>query len=187
MKIGDAKAAYSSQLQTLWSQKRALTEALKEQEKSGVPSFDRVELSKELKKVDAEYKKAQNTMEGIIAAETAIHNSEVSRQQTKAMEKSAKTMAKMMEIYRRISSGGRVPPEDENALMLYSKELYMAAKMAAMMKKDKDGKKYDTVLDEEDSSDGGENVDAAEAAANAEINIAAPETAGNASGSDAGL
>ena len=94
MKISEAKAAYSSQMQTLWAQKRSLTEALKEQEKSGIPSFDRVELSKELKKVDAEYKKAQTVMESIIATETAIHNSAVSRQQAKAMEKSAKTMAK---------------------------------------------------------------------------------------------
>lgn len=177
MKISEAKAAYSSRMQTLWSQKRSLTEALKEQEKSGMPSFDRVELSKELKKVEAEYKETQKVMEGIMATESAIHNSEVSRQQAQAMEKSAKTMAKMMEIYRRIASGGRVPPEDENALMLYSKELYMAAKMAAMMK-EKDNKKYDSVLDEEDKADGGENVDAAEAAANAEINIAAPETGG---------
>lgn len=178
MKISEAKAAYSSQMQTLWAQKRSLTKALKEQEKSGIPSFDRVELSKELKKVDAEYKKAQTVMESIIATETAIHNSEVSRQQAKAMEKSAKTMAKMMEIYRRIASGGRVPPEDENALMLYSKELYMAAKMAAMMKKEKDNKKYDTLLDDEDSD--GENTDAAEVAANTEISVAAPEAAGDA-------
>ena len=179
MKISEAKAAYSSQMQTLWAQKRALTEALKEQEKSGIPSFDRVELSKELKKVDAEYKKAQSVVEGIMATEAAVHNSEVSRQQIEAMEKSAKKMAKMMEIYRRIASGGRVPPEDENALMLYSKELYMAAKMAAMIKKDKDNKKYDTLLDEEDS-EGGENTDAAEVAANTEISVAAPDAAGDA-------
>ena len=36
MKISEAKAAYSSQMQTLWAQKRALTEALKEQAERGM-------------------------------------------------------------------------------------------------------------------------------------------------------
>lgn len=101
--------------------------------------------------------------------ETAIQNSETSRQQAKAMEKAAKMMSKMMEIYRRIASGGRVPPEDENALMNYSKELYMAAKAAAMMQKDKERKKYDTLLDEEDQSGEGENGDSAGGETDAEM------------------
>lgn len=164
MKINEMKSSYSAQVQSLWAKKQSLTRALKEQEKDGsVSSFDRVELSKELKKVDAEYKAAQKGMESVMMMETAIQNGEASRRQAKAMEKAAKMMSKMMEIYRRIASGGRVPPEDENALMSYSKELYMAAKAAALLQKDKEHKKYETLLDEEDKSDEsgeGESVDA---------------------------
>lgn len=178
MKIGDAKAAWSAQIETLWAQKRTLAKLMKEQEEGGAGKFDRVELSKELARVDASYEEARKTMEGIIATETAIQNSEVYKQQSDALEKQADQMGKMMEIYRRIAKGGRVPPKDENALLNYSKELYMAAKMAAMMlrEKDKDKKKYDSLLDEEDAEKG-EGVDAAEAAANTEIDVAAPEAA----------
>lgn len=180
MKINEMKSAYSAQVQSLWAQKQSLTQTLKEQEKGSVSNFDRVELSKELKKVDAEYRAAQKGMESVMMMETAIQNSEVSRQQVKAMEKAAKMMSKMMEIYRRIASGGRVPPEDENALMNYSKELYMAAKTAAMMQEDKERKKYDTLLDEEDQSGEGENADSAGGEADAVMAAAAPEGTGEA-------
>lgn len=180
MKINEMKSAYSAQMQNLWAQKQSLTQTLKEQEKGSVSNFDRVELSKELKKVNAEYTTAQKGMESVMMMETAIQNSEASKQQAKAMEKAAKMMSKMMEIYRRIASGGRVPPEDEDALMNYSQELYMAAKMAAMMKRDKEHKKYDTVFDEEDQSGEGENTDAAGGEMDAGMDVSAIEGAGEA-------
>ncbi len=187
MKIKDAKAAYSGQMQALWTKKRALTAVLKEQESGGDAfHFDRVELSKELERVDAAYEASRRVMEGIMAAESAIHDSVVAKQQTESLGKQAKMLSKMLEIYRRIASGGKVPPEDEQALLEFSKELYMAAKMAAMAKRDKDDKEYDSLLEDEDAS-GGESVDAAEAAENAEISVPSPEAAASAGGEASGI
>ena len=55
----------------------------------------------------------------------------------------------MLEIYHRIASGGQVPPEDEQRLMEYNHELYMAAKTAAMLQEG-DGEKYDSLFEDEE-------------------------------------
>ncbi len=176
MNIKDAKAACSAQMDILWARRQALTKTLKQEEKSSAAGgFDRVEITRELDLLDAQYKAAREGMEQIMAVENGIHNAEASKQQFETLNKMAKMMPKMLEIYRRIASGGRVPPKDENALMNYSKELYLAAKMAAMMKKDKDRKEYDSLLKDEEedgtssgfagtSADGEIAVDGAEAA-----------------------
>lgn len=59
-------------------------------------------------------------------------------------------VGKMMEIARRIANGDRVPASDERALMEYSKEIYESAKMAAMIKKNKDPEEYDSLLEDEE-------------------------------------
>ena len=88
-------------------------------------------------------------MESIIERETAIHNAEVAKQQGNALSKAAEEMGKMLEIYRRIASGGQVPPENEQRLMEYNHELYMAAKTAAMLQEG-DGEKYDSLFEDEE-------------------------------------
>ena len=98
--------------------------------------MDRVEISRELSAVDAQYNEAQGVMESIIERETAIHNAEVAKQQGNALSKAAEEMGKMLEIYHRIASGGQVPPEDEQRLMEYSHELYMAAKARPCCKRE---------------------------------------------------
>ena len=113
MKIQDAKKAYAAQMDTLWTRKRALSQALKNCQQGGAPNVDRVEISRELSAVDAQYNEAQGVMESIIERETAIHNAEVAKQQGNALSKAAEEMGKMLEIYHRIASGGQVPPEDE--------------------------------------------------------------------------
>ena len=77
-------------------------------------------------------------------------SAESARQQTEAMEKGMDDMLKAIEIFRRIASGGRVPPEDEQFLMQYSQTMYMAAKMQAMMAKEHE--EYDSLLEEEEES-----------------------------------
>ena len=63
-------------------------------------------------------------------------------------KREGETMAKAMEIARRISKGGRVPAQDEKFLMQFSQEMYMAAKMmAAMAEEHKD---EDSVLEDEE-------------------------------------
>ena len=133
MKIQDAKKAYAAQMDTLWTRKRDLSQALKNCQQGGAPNVDRVEISRELSAVDAQYNEAQGVMESIIERETAIHNAEVAKQQGNALSKAAEEMGKMLEIYHRIASGGQVPPEDEQRLMEYNHKLYMAAKTAAML------------------------------------------------------
>ena len=82
--------------------------------------------------------------------EAAEQNAQAAKQQAKV----AAAQAKALEIYRRIASGGRVPPQDEKFLQNFSPELYLAAKMAALMAKEH--KDYDSVLEDEDASEEGD-------------------------------
>ena len=180
MKIQDAKKAYAAQMDTLWTRKHALSQTLKNFQQGGAPNVDRVEISRELSAVDAQYNEAQGVMESIIERETAIHNGDVAKQQGNALSKAAKEMGKMLEIYRRIASGGQVPPEDEQRLMEYNHELYMAAKTAAMLQEG-DGEKYDSLFEDEEEKNGEEKT-ASEVAGEAEISVPVPG-----GGGDAGL
>ena len=109
---------------------RDLSQALKNCQQGGAPNVGSWEISRNWSAVDAQYNEAQGVMESIIERETAIHNAEVAKQQGNALSKAAEEMGKMPEIYHRIASGGQVPPEDEQRLMEYNHELYMAAKTA---------------------------------------------------------
>ncbi len=175
MQIRDAKQAYSAHLNLLQSQRQALRKILKEQTDSGAANgnFDRVELSKELSVLDAQYEAVRGGMEGIIARENAIHDMEASKQQNDAAKKAYAEMGKMMEVYRRIASGAKVPAKDEQKLMEYSHELYMAAKTMAFMR-EKNDKEYDSLWKNED--DGGKDTRSPdEIAATSEISVASPE------------
>lgn len=180
MKIRDAKQLYTTQLNALRDKKQSLTNLLKEQEKSGqaIPSVDRLELTRELSEVDADYQAVQSVMEGILTKESLIHDTEAAKQQAEAAAKWGEEISKIMEIVRRISSGAKVPPQDEKKLMDYSFELYMAAKTAALAAQEND-KEYDSLWDEEEDS--GETQDAHEIAENAEISVPSPEVAAGAS------
>ena len=177
MKIQDAKKAYAAQMDTLWTRKRDLSQALKNCQQGGAPNVDRVEISRELSAVDAQYNEAQGVMESIIERETAIHNAEVAKQQGNALSKAAEEMGKMLEIYHRIASG-QVPPEDEQRLMEYNHKLYMAAKTAAMLQEG-DGEEYDSLFEDEEEKNGEEKT-ASEIAGEAEISVPG-------GGGDAGL
>lgn len=80
-----------------------------------------------------------------------IHNANVAKQQGSALESAVKDQARALEIARRISKGGKVPPQDEWMLMKYSPQMYQMAKMAAMMAEEH--KKYDSVLDGDSKED----------------------------------
>lgn len=83
---------------------------------------------------------------------SALQNLQAGMQQGEAQSVAMKDMGKILEIFRRISQGNKVPAKDEKKLMDYSKELYQAAKMAAMMAKNKKPKKYKSVDDEEEEN-----------------------------------
>ncbi len=175
MKISDAKQVYSAYLNTIQAQRQTLRKTLQEQEKDGAvdQNFDRVELSKELSRLDAQYEAVQGGMEQIMAQESMIHDAAAARQQGEAMSKAYGEMAKMLEVYRRIASGGKVPATDERKLMEYSSELYMAAKNMVLMVARED-REYDSLWKDE-KADGENGPSAGEIAANTEIAAAPPE------------
>ena len=184
MKIQDAQKAYSAQLTMLWDRKQALNKLLKDNETDygGAQNFDRVEISRELSMVDAQYKATKAVMEDIVAAKTVSYNGEVARQQNEAVVEAADEMVKMMEIYRRIASGGVVPHRDEQRLMEYSNELYMAAKAAAMIKQG-EGEKYESLFEDEKPAEG-ETKSAGEIAGDANIAVPAPEQVASAAAAE---
>ena len=94
------------------------------------------------------YEEMRSRNEAKAARQAAEANARAARQQTEAAEEEAKAMKQAMEIARRIAKGGHVPPQDEKFLMEFSQEMYMSAKMMAMMAKEHE--KYDTVLEDEE-------------------------------------
>lgn len=176
MKIRDAKQLYASQRSDLWQKRQALSKILKEQEQSGSPAaaFDRVEISKELSAIDAQYNAVDKALSGIVAAESAIRQVEDTRQQNETIAKAAEDMVKIMEVYRRIASGAKVPSKDEKKLMDYDFKLYMAAKQAALIAKQND-EEYDSLWEDEEEK-AGEQKDSGEIAGDTEISVPHPST-----------
>ena len=111
--------------------------------------------------------KARN--EAKMARQVAEANARAARQQAEAAEDEAESMKQAMEIARRISKGGRVPPRDEKFLMEYSQEMYLSAKMMAIMAEEHE--KHDTVLEDEEDSGEAEAVDGADTRATVEASL----------------
>ncbi len=174
MKIKDALSAYSAQTKMLWERKKTLSKALEEHDSlnGSRMDVDRVELSRELSMVEAQYEESRKAMEQISGIETMIHNREVAKQQSEAMEEYAKNMARIMEVYRRISSGEKVPPEDEQKLMEYDYKMYQAAKLAAQMHEASE-EEHDSLWEDEENT--AERKQADEIAGDTEIDVPMPE------------
>ena len=101
-----------------------------------------------------------------------IFNGEAARQSAEAAAEYGKEIAKIMEVYRRIASGGKVPAGDEQKLMDYSYELYSAAKTAALTAQKNDDE-YDSLWEEEEE-DTGEEKSPQEIADETEIAVSDP-------------
>lgn len=141
-------------------------------EADGRRFFVSEELSKE---ISATFERIQAYNQVSAALDAAQQNAEAAKQQAKAVAEQAKAQAKAFEIYRRIASGGRVPPEDENFLQNFSPELYTAAKMAAIMAKEHED--YDSVLEEEEQTGKeSESEDAAHIVEKAAVSVSDGET-----------
>lgn len=180
MKIGEAISTYRPQLDALWDKKVSLTRQQKELEQKRKASVAGTEeyseqaatLELTLNEVNARYDETKAYFDKVMAAHTMAWNAEVAKQQGDAMEEYGEDLAKIMEIARRISKGGIVPYEDEKKLMEYSMELYMSAKNLAVLAKEKDRQKYDSLWDDDKER---KQYDPQGAADNAEITIDAPE------------
>lgn len=189
MKIKEARQAYTAQLDILRNRQRELMKQKKEHEakmpgqtetESGVV----LELSEEYRKRSQELQEKIDRVkeqidehiklrDDVIEMEVGIANAEVSRQQGEAMQEYGEEMAKCLEIARRIANGDRVPASDEQKLMDFNMEVYMAAKNMAAMNIDKKHKDYDSLWGEEE--DKAENPDPHEMAQDAEVNVEIPE------------
>lgn len=181
MKLGEAQSLYRAQRQTLLEQRKALVQQKDELEtKSRI-----VENGKELYKEEAaklelsihnvteQFEKNQEVLDQLAEKYAAVWNVEVARQQSDVMSEQAADLAKIMEVARRISKGARVPAQDEEKLMNYSMELYMASKNMAMLNRAKEKEEYDSLWGEETEK---EEYDPQGKAENAEVSIDIPET-----------
>lgn len=153
MRIHEAKAAYTAHLETLQEKKDRLTDLLKDNEHSASasPDFDRVEISRELSEIDAEYEATQKVMDHILETEHIIYTGYAAKQQSETAVEGVKEFGKLMTIYRRIASGAKVPAKDEYKLMEFSNGLYFAAKAAASLNQNND-EEYDSLWKNEKRS-----------------------------------
>ncbi len=149
MKIRDAKQSYAAHRHEIWEKREALAKILKEPGGSLPSSFDRVEISKELSLLDAQYDAVDKALMGITAMETKVFGDECNRHQAETQAKMAEEMGKIMEVFRRVSSGAKVPAKDLQKLMDYDMKLYMAAKQAALLARQNE-KEYDSLWEEEE-------------------------------------
>ncbi len=173
MKLVEARQAMNHQMDILDVRREKLRKALKEQEKTGSPNFDRVEITKELEKLDQAYEEAFNERERLNALHMVVHNAETSRQQAEMEAKANEDRLKCLEIFRRIANGDKVPPADEQKLMEYDGKMYMAAKSMAVLHMDEKSEKYDSLWeDEEEKKD---YPDAQELADNTEVAVCGPK------------
>lgn len=165
MKIGEARELYSTQVKQLQERRSELLKQKKEIDEGKNTSLDREGVILELSDVEAKYDAARKFMEKFMEYKMNLENAESNRQQGKAMEKAAIDMAKCIETARRISKGAKVPASDEQKLLEFSMEMYLAAKSAAMMVKDSD-EEYDSLWedeeDEEETQSASEKVDGME-------------------------
>ena len=184
MKIKDVKESYRNSMKSLQEKRREISKQRESLEKKtrldplnkSQYTEDILSLDSSLESLDKEYEKARSVMEEIIGQETAIANMEVAKQQGEAMKDVAIDEAKIFETARRIAKGDRVPGKDEEKVMEYSMELYMASKNAGMlarMRKEKT-EEHESLWDDDDEKKT-ENPDPMEIAGNSEFTGETPE------------
>lgn len=181
MKIGEARQIYSAQLHNYWDQKLSLARKKKELEAKSIASpngkegisREKVTLELSYHAVSQKCDEYQDFMDQLMCVRSGYYNAQVSKQQGDLMSEQFQDVAKLMEVARRISKGGRVPVTDEQKLMEYSMVLYLSAKNMAMMNELKDNEEYDSLWDDKKDTKG--DPDPNEIADNEELTLKAPE------------
>ena len=185
MRLVEAQQAYRAQRQALIDQRKELLNQRKSLERKMNVAVDGKEFFAEeaatlelsINANKEQFEKNQEILDQLIEREVAIWNAEAARQQADAMEDYAIDMGKIMTVARRIAKGAIVPATDEQKLMDYSMELYMAAKNMAMLAEMKEKReKYDSLWDDEDEDE--TEYDPEGKVESAEIDIALPEEIG---------
>ncbi len=160
MKIGEARKIYSAQLKEFQEQKLSLANQKKELERKMGIFPDRKEeyaneaatLELSYNAVSQKYEEYRNFMDKLMQQHMLLYSAEASKQQGDAMEEHTEDLIKIMEVARRIGRGDKVPAYDEQKLMEYSMELYMAAKNMAMLSElqDKDKEKHKSLWNDDE-------------------------------------
>ena len=160
MKIGEARKIYSAQLKEFQEQKLSLAKQKKELERKMGIFPDRKEeyaneaatLELSYNAVSQKYEEYRNFMDKLMQQHMLLYSAEASKQQGDAMEEHTEDLIKIMEVARRIGRGDKVPAYDEQKLMEYSMELYMAAKNMAMLSElqDKDKEKHKSLWNDDE-------------------------------------
>lgn len=198
MKIKEARAAYTAQLDIL---RRRQRELLKEKEAHETQAFGAAgnmslggdgssggvvfevseeyrkraeELQEKIDRVKEQIEEHIKLRDEVIEAEVGIANAEVAKQQGEAMQDYGEEMAKCLEIARRIANGDRVPAQDEKKLMDFNMEVYMAAKNMAVMNADKKHKEYESLWEEKEEEKV-DQPDPHEMAGDTQINVEIPD------------
>ena len=108
-------------------------------------------------KLENEKKMAEQAAKAM--QESLQRQKEAAKDEAEAAKEAMDYMLKMMEIARRISTGGQVPGSDEQKLLEYSQVLYTMAKTLAMSAKEHE--KYDSLFEDEEQAQEGSSVEAA--------------------------
>ena len=176
MKIGEASRIYSAQMNKIRDKRNQLLEQKKALEKGEIEMTDDevASLKKAIDRVDIQYEKASEFMEGFNMQKSLMQNAEASRQQSDAMAKQADEYIKCIEVARRIARGDKVPPKDEKKLLEFNAEMYQMAKnMGSMVERSKKQKEHKSLWKDEDENPSSE-LSPEEAVDNMECGMAMP-------------
>lgn len=175
MKIGEASRIYSTRMSKLQDKRNELLEQKKALEKGEIEMTDDevLSLKKAIDRVDIQYEKSSEFMEGFNMQKSLMQNAEASRQQGDAMAKQADEYTKCIEVARRIARGDKVPPKDEKKLLEFNSEMYQMAKnMGAMAERNKKRKEHESLWKNEDENN--ETLSPEEVVNNMECGMAMP-------------
>lgn len=143
MTIGEARSAYYAQYQKfhqaaaeVYKQKEELLKQAKlHPEEAAGFSEEAATLELHYEALNTKSEEYLNYQSYIIEMEAAYANMKSSEQNAEAMKEQGEEMSKLIQTARRIMKGDIVPASDERKLMEFNKDLYMAAKAAAVMAK----------------------------------------------------
>jgi len=181
MKISEAFQIYRGYRRELTDQTRSLVQQRNAaQEKAKITGSQEdaqlaatLELS--IKDTQEKFDANQEILDSLTEQWCAVANAESTRQQSDAAADYAVELSKIMEVARRISTGGIVPWSDEKKLMEFSNELYQAAKSAAALHDMQEKREKYKSLWEEEEEEKEEQPDPLEVADNAEAAIDLPD------------
>ena len=134
MKIIEAQKIYLANRSVLVEQKKTLTsqrdKAKKMAELTGDSAYsdEAASLELTLKETEDKFLKNQDILDNLAEQHCNVANAEVNRQISDPETGLAAEYGKILEVARRIATGGKVPYKDEKKLMEYSDKLYQAAK-----------------------------------------------------------